>query len=122
MNYVDITPYYTYPSGGTKKYGPTVQGGKLIKPYKYMSKPSIAYPVNNTRITFDMHVRSSESNLKLFEECPLVPITDKVVILEVKYNGDLTDYVSRMIKAFEIDQVAISKYCESRKIFMDFNF
>lgn len=48
MNYVDITPYYTYPSGGTKKYGPTVQGGKLIKPYKYMSKPSIAYPVNNT--------------------------------------------------------------------------
>lgn len=80
------------------------------------------YPVNDTRITFDMNVRSSESNLKLFEECPLVPITDKVVILEVKYNGDLTDYVSRMIKAFEIDQVAISKYCESRKIFMDFYF
>ena len=80
------------------------------------------YPVNDTRITFDMNVRSSESNLKLFEECPLVPITDKVVILEVKYNGDLTDYVSRMIKAYEIDQVAISKYCESRKIFLEFNY
>ena len=48
MNYVDITPYYSYPSGGTKSYGPTVQAGKLIKPYKYMSKPSISYPINNT--------------------------------------------------------------------------
>ena len=80
------------------------------------------YPVNDTRITFDMNVRSSESNLKLFEDCPLTPILDKVAILEVKYNGGLTDYVSRMIKAYEIDQVAISKYCESRKIFLEFNY
>ena len=47
MNYIDITPYYTYPSGGTKSYGPVVQVGQLIKPYKYMTKPVIEYPINN---------------------------------------------------------------------------
>ena len=48
MNYADITPYYTYPSGGTKSYGNVIQVGKLIKPYKFMAKPVIAYPINNT--------------------------------------------------------------------------
>lgn len=48
MNYATITPYYTYPTGGNKSYGPSVQVGKLIKPYKSMEKPVIAYPINNT--------------------------------------------------------------------------
>lgn len=47
MNYADITPYYIYPNGGTKSYGPVVQVGQLIKPYKYMAKPAIEYPINN---------------------------------------------------------------------------
>lgn len=48
MNYVDITPYYTYPQTNEKSYGNVKQAGKLIKPYMYMSKPTIAYPKNNT--------------------------------------------------------------------------
>ena len=48
MNYADITPFYKYPIGETKSYGPVVQVGQLIKPYKFMAKPVIAYPINNT--------------------------------------------------------------------------
>lgn len=48
MNYVDITPYYSYPSNNTRAYGPTVQVGQLIKPYKLMTKPVVEYPINDT--------------------------------------------------------------------------
>ena len=48
MNYFTITPYYTYPSNGNKSVGETLNAGKLIKPYKFMSKPVISYPINNT--------------------------------------------------------------------------
>ena len=50
LNYVTITPYYLYPSGGTKLEGESsaVYYGTLIKPYKEMGPITINYPINNT--------------------------------------------------------------------------
>lgn len=50
LNYVTITPYYTYPSDSTKLEGEsnTIYYGTLVKPYKKMGPLTINYPINNT--------------------------------------------------------------------------
>lgn len=81
------------------------------------------YPLFDTRITFDINIRGSESNFSLFD--PTVNWSHQAsenVILEVKYNKRLVDHISTILKPYHLVQTSVSKYCECRPIFTHFTF
>ena len=95
------------------------------KPVALIEYDRIAYtyPMYSTRITFDMNVRSVESNFDLFDEKPLYyPVVENKTILEVKYNEKLMGFISDTIKKYQLNKTAVSKYCAGRKVFYDFNY
>ncbi|WP_240377929.1 polyphosphate polymerase domain-containing protein [Bacillus piscicola] len=73
---------------------------------------------NKIRVTFDQAIRGTESNFDLFseqlQENDLMDATH--VVLEVKYNGFLLQYIKELLEEVEKDQLSVSKYCLSRKI------
>lgn len=81
------------------------------------------YRLYNTRITFDSNIRSSESNFSLFEKNPIYnSIENNQVVLEVKYNEKLMDFISDILKPFHLTKVAVSKYCLGRRVYQDFDY
>ena len=79
------------------------------------------YPMYDTRITLDMNVRSSESNMDIFtqEDC-FIPIMPDQVVLEVKYNEKIMGFISNMLGQFDLIQESYSKYCSGRRVYYDF--
>lgn len=73
---------------------------------------------NQIRVTFDQKIRGSESTMALFDErlieTPL--IEDAYVVLEVKYNGFLLQYIKDLLIPLEEAQLSVSKYSMSRQI------
>lgn len=81
------------------------------------------YPLNKTRITIDMNVRSNESDFDLFAENPMYNyVLENDTILEIKYDGKLLKFISNILNKYKLNRVSVSKYCYGRKIFYDFNF
>ncbi len=81
------------------------------------------YPRYDTRLTFDMRVRSSESNFDLFSSAPMyTPVLSDQVVLEVKYNEKLMGFISNILRPYHLNRLAVSKYCAGRKQFYDFNY
>lgn len=74
---------------------------------------------NNTRITFDSNIRSTESNFNLFlerlETHPILPASH--VILEVKFNGFLLDYIKRELEGLKQSVTSYSKYVNGRMFY-----
>ena len=72
---------------------------------------------NNTRITFDRKLQATESNLDLFDpSLCLYPVTeDCQVLMEVKYDGFLYDYLHQIVSRCDKTAVSASKYCLARK-------
>lgn len=71
---------------------------------------------NNTRITIDSNIRSTEANMNIFlYSLPLTIVTGKT-ILEVKYNNFLLSYIKDIINFANRSEVSASKYCMSRNI------
>lgn len=70
------------------------------------------------RITFDKNLRSSKASWDIFDEAlPRTPMLEKgIVVLEVKYNKALPDYLARVINGISAMQTsAISKYILCRQ-------
>lgn len=81
------------------------------------------YPLNNTRITIDMNVRSNESNFDLFAENPIYNyVIGNDIILEVKYDGQLLKFISNLLNKYNLNRISVSKYCFGRKVFYDFDY
>ena len=101
----------------------TVMSQGCYKPVVMVEYDRIAYtyPMNNTRLTFDFNIRSSEVNFNLFDKNIIYNnILDDKVILEVKYDDKLMGFISDTLKQYRLNRISISKYCSSRKIFYDF--
>ena len=80
-------------------------------------------PLFNTRITFDMNIRYSESNFNLFDENIIYnKLSNEQIILEVKYNEKLLNYISKVLKPYNLTRVSVSKYCLSRRLYTYFNY
>ena len=79
---------------------------------------------NNIRITFDYDIKATESNMDLFsEELNQYPVFDKnFVVMEVKYNGFLLDYIKEMVNMSDKSQTSVSKYCLSRSVGLHYQF
>lgn len=83
---------------------------------EYRRKAFVAWE-NSTRITFDNHISSTESSLDLFDEhLNMNPVLDPFyVVLEVKYNGFLLDYIKRLINCVDKSELSVSKYYLARQ-------
>lgn len=74
---------------------------------------------NNIRVTLDSDIRSSESNFDMFsDKVMLAPVFDHYDgLLEVKYNGELFNWISQTISGLDMVNKSLSKYCSSRRFF-----
>lgn len=86
-------------------------------------RKAYTFPENRTRITFDSHIKSSETNLDLFSKTlPFYPILNEYVVLEVKYAKTLMKFIQKTLSQYPLTNMSISKYCSGRtmyeKIFM----
>lgn len=72
---------------------------------------------NKIRVTFDNNITATESSFDLFsEELLLNPVFDKFnVVLEVKYNGFLLDYIRSFINSINKSELSVSKYALARQ-------
>ena len=67
---------------------------------------------NKIRITFDNKIAATESSFDLFSpKLNMNPVLDPYdVVLEVKFNGFLLDYIRRMINSIDRSELSVSKY------------
>lgn len=75
-------------------------------------------PENNTRITFDSNLRTSESDIDLFTNgATLYPVGDvNDITLEVKYDQFLLSNVKHALSHKMGTEISSSKYCRARYI------
>ena len=78
---------------------------------------------NKIRITFDNNIVATESNFDLFSENLIMnPVLDKFnVVLEVKFNGFLLDYIRQFINSINKSELSVSKYALARQQSYDDN-
>lgn len=123
LNYSALTKYFDESQDAVLIYTTMVMGGYRPVVLVEYDRSAYIYPVYNTRITVDMNLRSSESNLDLFCDRPVYTVLMKEdVILEVKYNQRLVRFLSDILRQYHLTQCSVSKYCMGRKIFSDFEF
>ena len=96
----------------------------LMHTHCYLPKTIVEYnrkafiaKENKIRITFDNHIVSTESNFNLFDEkLNMNPVLDPYnVVLEVKFNGFLLEYIKRMINPVNRSELSVSKYVLARQ-------
>jgi hypothetical protein len=96
----------------------------LLKPkviVKY-NRLAFVHPVGNVRITFDSNVQTSNNCIDVFNQnIPYQPaIRSDEVIMEIKFNGVLPDFIKSMIQTNNIMTSSSSKYVFSRKYNYEF--
>lgn len=71
---------------------------------------------NRIRITFDNQIVSTESCFDLFSEhLNMNPVLDPYdVVLEVKYNGFILNYIQGLINCIDKSELSVSKYLLAR--------
>ena len=122
-NITVLKKYFDTSETSLKAYGIMAQG--LYRPVAQIAYDRLAYKYSmyDTRITLDMNVRSSESNLDIFSpDVRYVPIMREDAVLEVKYSGKLMGFLSALLAQFHLTQGTFSKYCAGRPVCYDFNF
>lgn len=72
---------------------------------------------NNIRITFDHRIVSTESNMDLFSpHLNMAPVLDPAnVVLEVKFNGFLLNYIQDLLNSIDKSELSVSKYVLARQ-------
>lgn len=72
---------------------------------------------NKIRITFDNNILATESSFDMFSDKLLMsPVMDKFnVVLEVKFNGFLLDYLRDFINSINKSELSVSKYALARQ-------
>lgn len=93
---------------------------KLMRPVTVVEYQREAYvhPLGNVRITFDKNLSASIGDLDVFHrdyETIRVPIED-MMILEVKFDDYIPDYIWKIIQTDKLARCAISKYVMCRDI------
>ena len=73
----------------------------------------------NIRITFDSDIRSTTLSADLFNlDVPMIKLTDKI-ILEVKYDTFIPEYIKAVLNQIDKKTVSYSKYANSRMLLID---
>lgn len=80
-------------------------------------REAYVYPAEETRITFDMRLRSGVSSLALFDPgaAMVTPLDRDVEVLEVKFNSYLPHHLQALLDGVAAERCAISKYVLCRR-------
>ena len=91
---------------------------ELYRPKCIVEYNRLAYMVreNNIRINIDQDIKATEANYDIFSPNLNLHPSTRLIVLEVKYNHFLLDYVKDMINLADKTEMAISKYCMARLI------
>jgi hypothetical protein len=93
--------------------------GDIYRPKCVVQYRRVAFmlPTNDIRITLDSRIEASEANWDLFsDKIPFYPVSrSDVVILEVKYDHFLLDFVKEMLSMVDKSPVSYSKYIMGRR-------
>lgn len=83
---------------------------------EYRRKAFIARE-NNIRITFDHQITATESAFDLFDpDLNMNPVLDPCnVVLEVKFNGFLLQYIKELLSCTDKSELSVSKYVLARQ-------
>ena len=96
-----------------------LSSGMVPKNIIQYQRLSFCLNINNIRITFDSDVRATESCIDLFQDPllahPILP--QNLVILEVKYNDFLLDYIKQALQSVEGKPSSFSKYFSGRSFY-----
>ena len=80
-------------------------------------RAAFSYREFNVRLTLDSRIRSSETNLNLYERhLPWNPVFLDAVILEVKFNQTLPEFIRKLLAPCRLTAVSFSKYCCGRPV------
>lgn len=79
------------------------------------TREAFTFPAGNVRITLDYDIRTGLSSTDfLNRDCVTVPAGDKVIILEVKWDEFLPDFVRDAVQMTGRKSAAFSKYAACR--------
>ena len=67
--------------------------------------------IADCKVTFDSNLLASSSVNLSDTSRELVPIIDNYVIMELKFSNIVPDYIIDAIKFFNLNRLAVSKYC-----------
>ena len=93
---------------------------RLLRPkvlVDYVREPYV-FPVEDVRVTFDKDVRTAMRCTDLFNEnAPTYPVWElkNCMILEVKFNNSLPQYIQMLLQVDAAQRAAASKYLYCRK-------
>jgi outer membrane lipoprotein-sorting protein len=78
---------------------------------------------NKIRITFDHQIVSTESDTNIFaKDLNMNPVLDPfAVVLEVKFNGFLLDYIKDLLSNAQKSELSVSKYMLARQASYKYN-
>lgn len=90
-----------------------VYSPKIIVDYE---REAYVYPEHNVRITFDKNVRAMCSDQLFDKNLGLVPlITEPYIIMEIKFDQVLPEFIKKAISTGTLLKSSISKYCMARE-------
>jgi hypothetical protein len=114
----DYTPLLSYNDDFAVECYALMQS-ELYRPKTVVEYNRLAFIAkeNKTRITFDSNIVATETNFDLFSPAlNMNPVFDKFfVVLEVKFNGFLLDYIRQFINSINKSELSVSKYALGRQ-------
>ena len=120
LDYSVLLKYFSYDSASIIYKTMILGSYRPVSMVEY-ERVAFLYERYNTRITFDLNIKSSECNFDLFDENPIYQdIISNKVILEVKYNEKLMKFIKDILVPYNLNRVAVSKYCMGRKYFYNY--
>lgn len=79
------------------------------------TREAFTFPAGNVRITLDYDIRTGLSCCDFLDgDCVTIPAGDKVIILEVKWDEYLPEFVRDMVQLGDKQSSAFSKYAACR--------
>jgi len=91
--------------------------GELLRPkiiVEYVREP-FAFPAGNVRITIDRGIRTGVGSTDFLKnKFPSVPAGDDIILMEIKYDAFLPDFIKRLIYLDGRRAEAFSKYAAAR--------
>ena len=120
----DLLPLLSYPDSFAAELYAFMQihAYRPVTIVEYRRKAFIAKE-NKIRITFDHQIISTESDMNLFaKDLNMNPVLDPfAVVLEVKFNGFLLDYIKDLLSNAQKSELSVSKYMLARQASYKYN-
>ena len=80
-------------------------------------REAFVYPEHNVRVTFDKNIRAAASDRIYDSDLPMTPLLrEPVMVLEVKYDQVLPQFIKDAISTARLLNSSVSKYCMAREL------